>query len=270
MKLLAALFAVALGNRMNVSIHGPTNELSTLRSSYDTFMQAPVGSGRMTSWTGPATFSIQKKRRIHGAILHSPYWEIFKGDDLAFTWKSWYNPVANARRSVREGDKTGKTVNRVHYNQVRRLRARARAFMTTPGNRGQTYYTMSLLGWFGKHKENSEEWLFKVRENQYNLAVGKCSGSLTINNKCKGQLYTAKAYNFGYEIKVMKGDQEVAVAKLADQPAGGLGKQIVDNLILGEKKKYDVTVQSGQDNMAIAEFIGFMVDLEEYGLFLLR
>lgn len=277
MKLLAALCAVALGSRVDVNVHGPGNEESNLRLSYDTFMGAKLGEGKMTPWTGAESFTVLKRRRINAAIGMPPYWEIHKGaspkseldkDKSDFTWKSWWNPLApmGARRSVRQGTKKGPTVNRIHYNQLRRLRARVRAFVVNPGNRGQTYYTMSLLGWFGKIKDTEKELFFKQRIHFYNMGVGKCSGSFKVNQKCKGQLYQARAYNFGYEVKIFKNDKEVASAVLEDSAPGSYGKQYIDNYWIGEKKRYNVKVEAGQDNMAVAEFIGFIVDLEEYSL----
>jgi len=279
MKLFAALFATTLGSRVDINAHvaGPTNELSSLRSDYDTFMQSPAGSGGMTAWTGDATAALVKTRRIHGVIAHSPNWEIHKGattsTDLqgmksTFYWKSWFNPIANARRSVREGGKEGPTVNRIHYNQIRRARALVLAFITTPGNRKQTYYTMSRLGTkrtlsIGKHTETKQTGVHQNgRTNLYNMGVGKCSGNMKSSNSCKGRLYTAKAFNFGYKIHIFKGDELVAEAEVADSK-----RNFVDKYILGEKKRFDVKIKPGQDNMAVTEFVGFIADIEEYAVF---
>lgn len=279
MKLFVALFATALGSRVDISAHaaGPTNELSSLRSDYDTFMQSPAGSGRMTSWTGDSTAAIVKTRRIHALIGHSPNWEVHKGATTStvlagmqptFYWKSWFNPIANARRSVREGGKEGPTVNRIHYNQIRRARALVRAFITTPGNRKQTYYTMSRLGSKrhlsnGVMTEKKQTGTYRNgRTNLYNMGVGKCSGNMKTHGSCKGRLYTAKAFNFGYKIQVFKGDDMVAESEVADSD-----RSFADKYILGEKKRYDVKIKPGQDNMAVTEFIGFIADLEEWNVF---
>lgn len=280
MKLFAALFATALGSRVDISAHvadRPVNELSSMRTAYDTFMSSPAGSGRMTAWTGDATAAIVKTRRIHAYIAHSPNWEIHKGvtpsTDLegqqpSFYWKSWFNPIANARRSVREGGKDGPTVNRIHYNQIRRARALVRAFITTPNNRGQTYYTMSRLGTKrflsngGMTEKKDTDHYRNGRTNLYNMGVGKCSGNMKKAGACKGRLYTAKAFNFGYKIHVFKGDDLVAEAEVADSD-----RNFADKYILGEKKRFDVKIKPGQDNMAVTEFIGFIADIEEYAVF---
>lgn len=265
MKLLATLFALALGHRMN-SV-GPENDRSNLLSGHEAFMKAEVGAGKMTSWTGASSISVVKVRRL-GGFARAPYWEIYKGNNngaslegkpASFTWKSWFNPIAKSRNSVREGDKHGNTINRIHYNQLRRLNARARAFITTPGKRSETFYTMSLLGQLGKWKETSQTGHhFNGRTSRYNMGVGKCSGSWS-GSTCKGRLYTGKAFNFGYKIHIFKGEKLVASAELADTKG-----TLIDKYIIGEKKRFEVNIEAGQDNMAVAEFVGFIADLEEY------
>merc|ERR1719498_1109603 len=100
------------------------------------------------------------------------------------------------------------------------------------------------------------------RTNLYNMGVGKCSGNMKAGGACKGRLYTAKAFNFGYKIQVFKGDDMVAEAEVADTE-----RNFADKYILGEKKRFDVTIKPGQDNMAVTEFIGFIADIEEYSVF---
>jgi hypothetical protein len=268
MRLIATLFAAALGHRINTA--GPTNVQSDLLKDHDQFLTAQVGSGRMTSWTGETTLSIVKVRRL-GGFMRWPYWEMYKGTtkstnlegmEQQFTWKSWFNPVAKARNSVRQGNKDGPTVNRVHYNQLRRKNARVRAFITEAGNRGKTYYTMSLLGKYlgGKSRETGETGHhFNKRTNAYNMGVGKCSGNLASTKACKGRLYTAKAFNGAYSVQVFKGDDMVAESTLADSKLS-----TADRYIIGEKKRFDVKINSGQDNLAVAEFLAFIVDIEEY------
>jgi len=271
MRFIATLFAVALGHRINTA-GNPTNVQSDLLANHDQFLTTQVGSGRMTSWTGETTLSIVKVRRL-GGFMRIPYWEMYKGTtkstnlegmEQQFTWKSWFNPVARARNSVRQGNKNGPTVNRVHYNQLRRKHARVRAFITEAGNRGKTYYTMSLLGKYlgGKSRESGETGHhFNKRTNAYNMGVGKCSGNMAITKACKGRLYTAKAFNGAYSVQVFKGDTMVAEATLADSKLS-----TADRYILGEKKRFDVKINSGQDNMAVAEFLAFIVDIEEYAM----
>lgn len=267
MKFLATLFVAALGHRVN-SVY-PVNTESELLKDHESFMKAPAGSGHMTSWTGETTMSIVKVRRL-GGFMRFPYWEMYKGTtkstnlegmEQQFTWKSWFNPYARSRSSVRQGDKHGPTINRVHFNQLRRKHARARAFITKAGDRSKTFYTMSLLGkrLGGKSKESKDTGAhFNTRTNAYNMAVGKCNGKLTETKTCKGRLYTAKAFNYGYQIQVFKDQNVVAEATLADTPMN-----MVDKYLIGEKKRFDVTIKAGQDNMAVAEFLAFIADLEE-------
>lgn len=272
MKVLATLFALALGHRMNTI--NPTNDLSPSRNDHETFMSKEVGQGRLTSWSGQENIAIVQVRRLGGAFFHFPYWEIVKGVNkgqsvegkpVSLTWKSWNNPLAKARNSVREGDRKGKTVNRVHYNQLRRKHGRARAFITTPGKRSETYYTMSLLGWFGSTREKSETGHFKNgRTNMYNMGVGKCNGKFT-NSDCKGRLYTAKAFNFGYKIHVFKGEKLVGEAEMFDTQTN-----LIDKYIIGEKRRYDATLQAGQDNLALSEFMVFIADIERFVLWASR
>lgn len=283
MKFLATLFAVAFGHRINSDAVASLsdNPKSALLKSHEDFMDQAVGSGRMTSWTGDSTLAFVKIRRWGGAFARDPCWELYKDASRAknlantdlqdtksdFFWQSWLNPFANSHRSIREGgDKKGPTINRIHYNQFRRKNARMRAFITTPKNRRETFYTMSSLGWFGKRKETKETGHhFNVRSNKYNMGVGKCSGNMKETKRCKGRLYTGKAFNFGYQIQVFKKDKIVAEATLADTPTG-----FKDKFFIGEKKRYDVKISAGQDNMGVVEFVGFIADLEEHILMNVR
>jgi len=266
MKLLLALFSVVASHRMNtLQAADGVNDLAVGRfalANFEDFMQDE--SATMTKWTGETTLTFEKRRKF-GRI---PWYNIHegagksKGDRPMMTWKSWFNPYANARRSVRNAE--GQTINRVHSNQFRRAKARMRSFITKPGRRSQTFYTMSWLGSMlgGKHAEKAQtgHHFPTRRTNAYNMGKGKCSGSMK-NKRCKGRLYTAKAFNGGYEIVVYKGQTVVATAKMMDLPT-----TLMDKYILGEKTHYAVKIEAGQDNLAITEFMTWISETETFAL----
>lgn len=265
MKLLLALFSVVASHRTNtLETIGPVNQLAAGRfalTNFDNFMQDE--SATMTKWTGETTLTFEKRRKF-GMI---PWYNIHegagksKGDRPMMTWKSWFNPYANSRRSVRNAE--GQTINRVHSDQIRlSTRARMRSFITMPGKRSQTFYTMSWLGsmMLGKHKEKKETGLHfpKGRTTAYHMGKGMCRGNMK-NKRCKGRLYTGKAFSRGYEIVVFKGQTAVATAKMMDLPMTK-----TDKYLLGEKVHYAVKIEAGQDNLAITEFMTWIRETEEF------
>jgi len=265
MKLLLALCSVVASHRTNtLETIGPVNQLAAGRfalTNFDNFMQDE--SATMTKWTGETTLTFEKRRKI-GLI---PWYNIHegagktKGDRPLMTWKSWFNPYANARRSVRNVE--GQTINRVHSDQLRlSTRARHRSYITTPGKRSQTFYTMSWLGskMLGKHKEKKEtgHHFPRGRTTAYNMGKGMCRGNFQ-NKRCKGRLYTAKSFSSGYEIVVYKGQTAVATAKMMDLPM-----TFKDKYLLGEKVHYAVKIEDGQDNLAITEFMTWIREVEEW------
>lgn len=258
---------------------GRTNELSEkMRLNNFNDFKAKDGS-TMTSWTGTDKVSIIKRRKYLGMI--NPWWSIHKGHvtldetkeaepTAMLTYKSWFNPFTpQPRRSVRDAD--GKTVNRVHFNQLRRWHARVRAHITTPGDRMETWYTMSKLGFFGKYRGKKKEfkWLkawLNTRANIFTLTKGQCTGTTT-NSRCRGTVYVAVSENRGHKITLFTPDgTEVAQSQHRLSAMG-----FIEWIFIGEKNHFDLTIsKGGQDNLALTEFVTWIVDLETNPIELLK
>lgn len=264
MKLLFTLVSAVMARRVDINAHHTnTNPVATGRFVLTDFDQFVTDGGRMTSWTGATTITIEHRRKL----FLTPWFNIHegtnksKGDEPMVTYKSWWNPIANSRRSIR--NKEGQTINRIHFNQWRRAKARMRAFLTTPGTRKETYYTVSYLGkkLGGQKKETVETGhkFNKFRTNAYNMAKGKCNGKMD-NVGCKGRVYTAVAWNHGYKFEVFKGDTIVALAELNKDYL----EQKRSKWLIGEKKHWTVKIEDGQDNLALTEFITYISEMEAY------
>jgi len=266
MKLLLALCATAVARRADIAQHvSGVNKLAQGKFGLTAFETFQDGEETMTSWTGGTTLTLESRRKI----ALNPWYNIHEGegkgkeDEPMLTLRSWFNPYANARRSIR--NQAGETVNRVHFNQWRRAKARMRAFLTTPGKRSETYYTMSWLGkWLGgqgKETKETGQKYNKGRSQAYNMAKGKCNGKL-VNPKCKGRVYSGISWNMGSKTEIKKDGQVVAVATLEDRYTGQDGYW-TDRLI-GEKKHYTLKIEDGQDNLAITEFVLFIQEIEHF------